>query len=195
MKPHNTTIAWIIYTSKSLLKSCEKPHSMPETLGLPSIQLGVGHCLAATSNDIHVFGVSVGRVAMGCHAKILTACLEGGVRVPISCSCRADLEVVGVVDKVEIWTPKTHCRSFHWHSRGPGQYSARGVVSYPGSCNMSDIAHGFTVTLHDTFQEFEVPAAVMSNNDHLQLSHKFEENMLKLQHWVPISWLDTTSCL
>ena len=41
---------------------------------------------------------------------------------------------------------------------------------------MSDIA----VTLHDNFQDFGVPAAVMSNND-LQLSHKFEENMLNLQ--------------
>jgi len=46
---------------------------------------------------------------------------------------------------------------------------------------MSNIAHGFTVTLHYTFQELGVPAAAMSNNDHLQLPHKFEENMLKLQ--------------
>ena len=39
--------------------------------------MGIGHRLAATSNDIYVFGVSVGRVAMGCHAKILTRALKG----------------------------------------------------------------------------------------------------------------------
>ena len=33
--------------------------------------------MLAHSNNIHVFGVSVGRVAMGCHAKILTRALRG----------------------------------------------------------------------------------------------------------------------
>ena len=134
----------------------------------------------------------LGRVAMGCHAKILTRALKGEYEyqshAPAELTWRSleslirwkfghptyqqhiekctafFIQIISISNKIHISKlPLALLRS-----------RALGVVSYPGSCNMSYIAHGFTVTLHYTFQELGVPAAAMSNND-LQLSHKFGE--------------------
>ena len=141
--------------------------------------------------DIHVFGVSVGRVVMGCHAKILTRALKGEYEYQSHAPAKLTWRSLESLIRWKFGHPKhiekctvlcffvqiiSMSKKIHISKLPLALLRSRalGVVSYPGSCNMSNIAHGFTVTLHYTFQELGVPAAAMSNND-LQLSHKFGE--------------------
>ena len=83
------------------------------------------------------------------------------------------VQIISISNKIRI------SMSSQWHSWGPGPWKLQHVRHCPQ-------LHSYT-TRH--FPRFGVPAAVMSNNHHLQLSHKFEENMLNLQQWVRISSL------
>lgn len=87
--------------------------------------------------------------------------------------------------------------SSQWHSWGPvfcpgAWYLILEVATCPTWVSTASQLHYTTLSKNLGFQPLSC-----RTTPHLQLSHKFEENMLNLQQWVRISLLDTstTSCL